>query len=73
MSFKNMAKANRPRRFTVYALRAGDPVYVYGKAYPRPKQQVLMEGLDGSLANSNLVMKGESDTLSKPFATEVPN
>ena len=66
MSFKNMAKANRPRRFTVYALRAGDPVYVYGKAYPRPKQQVLMEGLDGSLANSNLVMKGESDTPSKP-------
>ncbi len=67
MSLRNVSKANRPRRFTVYALRAGDPVYVYGKAHPRTRQEVLAEGLDGSLANSNLVMRGESDTPARPM------
>lgn len=62
----NIMRGNKPRRFTVHALRAGDPVYVYGKAFPRPREEVQAEGLDGSLANTNLVMRGESDSPSSP-------
>lgn len=46
-------------RWTVYALRIGNPVYVLGTTRSRPQEDVQEEGLDGTLQNTLLEVVGE--------------
>jgi len=49
----------RKHRWTVHALRVGNPVYVLGTTRSRPQEDVQNEGLDGTLQNSLLEVVGE--------------
>jgi len=49
----------RKHRWTVYALRVGNPVYILGTTRSRPREDVQNEGLDGTLQNSLLEVVGE--------------
>ena len=46
-------------RWTVYALRIGNPVYVLGTTKSRPREELQNEGLDGTLQNTLLEVVGE--------------
>ena len=46
-------------RWTVYALRIGNPVYVLGTTKSRPQEELQNEGLDGTLQNTLLEVVGE--------------
>jgi len=46
-------------RWTVYALRIGNPVYLVGTTRSRPQEELQNEGLDGTLQNSLLEVVGE--------------
>ena len=46
-------------RWTVYALRIGNPVYVLGTTQSRPQEELQNEGLDGTLQNTLLEVVGE--------------
>ena len=46
-------------RWTVYALRIGNPVYVLGTTRSRPQEELQNEGLDGTLQNTLLEVVGE--------------
>ncbi len=49
----------RKHRWTVYALRVGNPVYLVGTTRSRPQEDIQNEGLDGTLQNSLLEVVGE--------------
>jgi hypothetical protein len=49
----------RKHRWTVYALRVGNPVYILGTTRSRPQEDVQNEGLDGTLQNTLLEVVGE--------------
>ena len=46
-------------RWTVYALRIGNPVYILGTTRSRPQEEIQSEGLDGTLQNTLLEVVGE--------------
>ncbi|MGB1366005.1 MAG: hypothetical protein ACPG64_06410 [Candidatus Poseidoniaceae archaeon] len=46
-------------RWTVYALRIGNPVYLVGTTRSRPQEEIQNEGLDGTLQNTLLEVVGE--------------
>ena len=46
-------------RWTAYALRVGNPVYLVGTTRSRPQEEVQNEGLDGTLQNTLLEVVGE--------------
>lgn len=46
-------------RWTVYALRVGNPVYVLGATRSRSREDLENEGLDGTLQNTLLEVVGE--------------
>jgi len=45
-------------RWTVYALRIGNPVYILGTTRSRPQEEIQSEGLDGTLQNTLLEVVG---------------
>tara|TARA_E500000331_G_C16847294_1_gene536139 strand:- start:203 stop:571 length:369 start_codon:yes stop_codon:yes gene_type:complete len=47
-------------RWTVWVLAAGDPVYCLGRVENRDNED-KEEGLDGTIANSHLVVRGNKD------------
>jgi hypothetical protein len=49
----------RKHRWTAYALRVGNPVYLLGTTRSRPQEDIQNEGLDGTLQNSLLEVVGE--------------
>lgn len=49
----------RKHRWTVYALRVGNPVYILGTTRSRPQEDIQNEGLDGTLQNTLLEVVGE--------------
>ena len=46
-------------RWTVYALRIGNPVYILATTRSRPQEEIQSEGLDGTLQNTLLEVVGE--------------
>ena len=55
----------RKHRWTIYALRMGDPVFVQGEIKPRTNADITAEGIDTTLQNAIVEMVGEDATASK--------
>ena len=49
-------------RWTLYALRLGDPVYVHAEVATRDEEETELEGLDGTVGHSMLKVVGHTDT-----------
>ena len=59
-------------RWTVYALRIGNPAYLVGTTRSRPQEEIQNEGLDGTLQNTLLEVVGEDAPVSKrPYNVEL--
>ncbi len=50
----------RKHRWTAYALRIGNPVYMLGMVKPRPREELTNEGLDGTIGHSTISVFGEN-------------
>tara|TARA_B110001452_G_scaffold257659_1_gene252068 strand:- start:790 stop:2163 length:1374 start_codon:yes stop_codon:yes gene_type:complete len=48
-------------RWTLYGLRLGDPLYIYGEVTSRPQEEIAEEKLDGTLDHSLLKVIGNED------------
>ena len=51
----------KKHRWTLSGLRLGNPVYILGQTVPRQQSEWQAEGLDGTLGNSLLEVKGDED------------
>ena len=49
----------RKHRWTAYALRIGNPVYLLGMVKPRQRDELANEGLDGSIGHTAISVHGE--------------
>ena len=49
-------------RWTLYALRLGDPVYVHAEVATRDEEETELEGFDGTVGHSMLKVVGHTDT-----------
>ena len=49
-------------RWTLYALRLGDPIYVHAEVTMREEEETELEGLDGTVGHSMLKVVGHTDT-----------
>ena len=50
----------RKHRWTVYALRIGNPIYLLGMVKPRPRDELTNEGLDGTIGHTTIAVHGEN-------------
>lgn len=51
----------KQHRWTLSGLRLGNPVYIMGQTVPRSTEEWQAEGLDGTIANSIIEVKGDED------------
>ena len=49
----------RKHRWTAYALRIGNPIYLLGMVKPRSRDELAHEGLDGSIGHTAISLHGE--------------
>ena len=49
----------RKHRWTAYALRIGNPIYLLGMVKPRSRDELAHEGLDGSIGHTAISVHGE--------------
>ena len=49
----------RKHRWTAYALRIGNPIYLLGMVKPRSRDELANEGLDGSIGHTAISVHGE--------------
>ena len=49
----------RKHRWTAYALRIGNPVYLMGMVKPRPNEEMVQENLDGKVGHTAISVHGE--------------
>tara|TARA_B110001452_G_scaffold257659_1_gene252069 strand:- start:2205 stop:3578 length:1374 start_codon:yes stop_codon:yes gene_type:complete len=50
----------RKHRWTAYALRIGNPVYLLGMVKPRSRDEITNEGLDGTIGHTTISVHGEN-------------
>jgi len=55
----------RRHRWTIYALRLGDPAFIQGTIQSRPQEEVQSEGLDTTVQNTLIEVTGEDQVGSK--------
>ncbi|MCP2504131.1 MAG: hypothetical protein NLN65_02385 [Candidatus Poseidoniaceae archaeon] len=50
----------RKHRWTAFALRIGNPIYLLGMVKPRSRDELASEGLDGSIGHTAISVHGEN-------------